>query len=63
MRELVRPRTQAELSSRLGMTNSGTLHLLRRMERDGLVRPAERVSGTRIGERPSDFDPDNNDDI
>jgi len=48
---LDRPRTQAELRDALGMSNSGILHLLRRMERDGLVRPAERVCGTRIWER------------
>lgn len=48
---LERPRTQAELRDALGMSNSGILHLLRRMERDGLVRPAERVAWTRIWER------------
>ena len=48
---LKRPRTKAELRDALGMSNSGMLHLLRRMERDGLVRPAERVSCTRIWER------------
>ena len=48
---LERPRTQAELRDALGMSNSGILHLLRRMERDGLVRPAERVACTRIWER------------
>lgn len=48
---LERPRTQAELRDALGMSNSGILHLLRRMECDGLVRPAERVAGTRIWER------------
>ena len=48
---LTRPRTQAELRDALGMSNSGILHLLRRMERDGLVRPAERVCCTRIWER------------
>lgn len=48
---LERPRTQAELRDALGMSNSGILHLLRRMERDGLVRPAERVCCTRIWER------------
>lgn len=47
---LTRPRTQAELRDALGMSNSGILHLLRRMERDGLVRPAERVACTRIWE-------------
>ncbi|GAW35833.1 hypothetical protein RA2_02901 [Roseovarius sp. A-2] len=48
---LERPRTQAELRDALRMSNSGILHLLRRMERDGLVRPAERVAWTRIWER------------
>ena len=48
---LERPRTQAELRDALGMSNSGILHLLRRMERDGLVQPAERVCCTRIWER------------
>ncbi|SDY81072.1 Winged helix-turn-helix DNA-binding [Citreimonas salinaria] len=48
---LARPRTQAELRDALGMSNSGILHLLRRMERDGLVRPAERICCTRIWER------------
>ncbi|MBD3787291.1 MAG: winged helix-turn-helix transcriptional regulator [Sphingomonadales bacterium] len=51
---LTRPRTQAELRDALGMSNSGILHLLRRMERDGLVRPAERVCCTRIWERAKD---------
>lgn len=51
---LTRPRTQAELRGALGMSNSGLLHLLRRMERDGLVRPAERVCCTRIRERAKD---------
>lgn len=48
---LERPRTQAELRDALSMSNSGILHLLRRLERDGLVRPAERVAWTRIWER------------
>ncbi|MCT8328068.1 hypothetical protein [Albidovulum sediminis] len=48
---LERPRTQAELRDLLGFSNSGILHLLRRLERDGLVRPAERVAGTRVWER------------
>ena len=47
---LEHPRTQAELRDALGMSNSGILHLLRRMEREGLVRPAERVACTRIWE-------------
>ncbi|WP_416173484.1 winged helix-turn-helix transcriptional regulator [Cypionkella sp.] len=46
-----RPRTQAELRDALGMSNSGILHLLRRLERDGLVRPAERVAWTRVWEK------------
>lgn len=49
--KLERPRTQSELRDALGMSNSGILHLLRRLERDGLVRPAERVAWTRIWER------------
>lgn len=48
---LEKPRTQAELRDALGMSNSGILHLLRRLEKDGLVRPAERVAWTRIWER------------
>ena len=48
---LDRPRTQSELRDALGMSNSGILHLLRRLERDGLVRPAERVAWTRIWEK------------
>ncbi|PQO24863.1 hypothetical protein C2I36_00645 [Rhodobacteraceae bacterium WD3A24] len=48
---LSRPRTQAELRDALGMSNSGIRHLLRDMERDGLVRPAERIAHTRIWER------------
>lgn len=48
---LERPRTQSELRDALGMSNSGILNLLRRLERDGLVRPAERVAWTRIWER------------
>jgi hypothetical protein len=48
---LEKPRTQAELRDLLGFSNSGILHLLRRLERDGLVRPAERVAGTRVWER------------
>lgn len=49
--QLVHPRTQRELQSRLGMSRSGTLHLLRRMENDGLVRHAERIGGVQIWER------------
>ncbi|MBC7140376.1 MAG: winged helix-turn-helix transcriptional regulator [Defluviimonas sp.] len=48
---LERPRTQSELRDALGMSNSGILHLLRRLERDGLVRPAERVAWTRVWEK------------
>ena len=48
---LERPRTQAELRDALGMSNSGILHLLRRLERDGLVRPAERLAWTRVWEK------------
>lgn len=48
---LERPRSQAELRDALGMSNSGMLHLLRRLERDGLVRPAERICRTMIWER------------
>ena len=51
LKALERPRTQSELRDALGMSNSGILHLLRRLERDGLVRPAERVAWTRIWER------------
>jgi predicted transcriptional regulator len=51
LQALARPRTQAELQTRLGMSSTGTLHLLRRMERDGLVRAAERVGVTRIWEK------------
>lgn len=51
---LERPRTQADLRDALGMSNSGILYLLRHMERDGLVRPAERVCCTRIWERAND---------
>ena len=49
--QLCRPRTQRELQNRLGMSRTGTLHLLRRMERDGLIRPAEKIGVTRIWER------------
>ncbi len=51
---LERPRTQAELRDALGMSNSGILHLLRRLERDGLARPVERISRTQIWERAPD---------
>lgn len=51
LQALARPRTQTELQTRLGMSRTGTLHLLRRMERDGLVRAAERVGVTRIWEK------------
>ena len=48
---LARPRSQAELRDALGMSNSGMLHLLRRLERDGLVRHTERICCTMIWER------------
>lgn len=48
---LKRPRTQRELQERLHMSRSGTLHLLRRMEHDGLIRAAERIAHTQIWER------------
>ena len=51
LKALERPRTQSELRDALGMSNSGILHLLRRLERDGLARPAERVAWTRIWEK------------
>ena len=51
---LERPRTQSELREALGMSNSGILHLLRRLERDGLIRPAERVARTQIWEKTAD---------
>ncbi len=51
LNQLRRPRTQSELQDRLGMSRSGTLHLLRRMERDGLIRPAEKIGVTRLWER------------
>ncbi len=54
LKALERPRTQSELRDALGMSNSGILHLMRRLERDGLVRPAERVAWTRIWERTTD---------
>ena len=50
LRALEKPRTQAELRDALGMSNSGILHLLRHLERDGLARPAEKVGCTRIWE-------------
>lgn len=51
LNSLKRPRTQRELQAQLKMSSSGTLHLLRRMERDGLIRAAERITHTRIWER------------
>ncbi|WP_439153762.1 hypothetical protein [Yoonia sp.] len=54
LRALDQPRAQSELRDVLGMSNSGTLHLLRRMERDGLVRPTDRVGWTQIWERRDD---------
>jgi len=53
---LERPRTQAELRDALGMSNSGILHLLRRLERDGLVCPAARVAWTRVWEKTRNGD-------
>lgn len=53
---LERPLTQSELRDALGMSNSGILHLLRHLERDGLVRPAEQVAWTRIWERAANGD-------
>ncbi len=50
LRALAKPRTQAELRDALGMSNSGILHLLRHLERDGLARPAEKIGCTRIWE-------------
>lgn len=49
--QLRRPRTQTELRERLGMSRSGILHLLRRMSREGLIRPAEKIGVTQIWER------------
>jgi DNA-binding IclR family transcriptional regulator len=51
---LSKPRTQAELRDLLGMSDSGILHLLRRMQSEGLVRPAERIANTRIWEAAHD---------
>lgn len=48
---LEKPRTQAELRDILDMSNSGILHLLRHLERDGLVRSAERIGHTRVWEK------------
>jgi len=50
LRALQKPRTQAELRVALGLSNSGILHLLRHLERDGLARPAEKIGCTRIWE-------------
>ena len=50
LRALEKPRTQAELRDALGLSNSGILHLLRHLERDGLARPAEKAGWTRIWE-------------
>lgn len=33
------------------MSPSGTRHLLRRMAREGLIRPAEKIGVTQIWER------------
>lgn len=51
--QLRHPRTQSELRRRLGMSRSGTLHLLRRMAREGLIRPAEKIGVNQIWERSS----------
>lgn len=48
---LDKPRTQTELRDILNMSNSGVLHLLRRLERDGIARPAEKVGWTRVWEK------------
>lgn len=56
---LNKPRTQKEIQIRLGMSRSGTLGILRRMQRDGLVVPVERIGLNQIWERESrdeDFD-------
>jgi predicted ArsR family transcriptional regulator len=50
LRALEKPRTQAELRDALGLSNSGILHLLRHLQRDGLARPAEKIGCTRIWE-------------
>lgn len=50
LRALEKPRTQDELRDALGLSNSGILNLLRHLERDGLVRPAEKIGWTRIWE-------------
>ncbi|MCP5376408.1 MAG: winged helix-turn-helix transcriptional regulator [Rhodobacteraceae bacterium] len=51
LRALEKPRTQAELRDMVGLSNSGILQLLRRLERDGLARPAERIGRTRVWEK------------
>ena len=48
---LDKPRTQAELRDILNMSNSGVLHLLRRLERDGVARPAEKLGWSRVWEK------------
>ena len=50
LRALEKPRTQAELRDALGLSNSGILHLLRHLEREGLARPAEKIGCARIWE-------------
>ncbi|WP_163026003.1 hypothetical protein [Chachezhania antarctica] len=50
---LGKPRTQAELRDILEMSNSGVLHLLRRLERDGYARPVERIGRTMVWEKVS----------
>ena len=44
----------SKLRDLLGMNNSGILHLLRRMQSEGFVRPAERIANTRIWEAAHD---------
>ena len=51
LRALEKPRTQAELRDMVGLSNSGILQLLRRLERDGLARPAERIGRKRVWEK------------
>ena len=46
---LERPRTQSELRDALGMSNSGILHLLRRLERYKAAEPSTQVCIWREG--------------
>lgn len=48
---LGKPRTQAELRDILNMSNSGVLQLLRRLEREGVARPAEKLGWTRVWQK------------